>query len=427
MPVPMPVRATAAGTLLLLSGCSDPAGPGAGPIDELPRPLTANEQLVIDRSNTFGVDLMREVLAVDSQPNVVISPLSAAFALGMTMNGASGSTFDGMRNALALGGLTKDQINGSFEALIELLVDLDPAVEVAIANSTWANEDYPFHQTFFDAVVEHFAAEAGTRDFSDAQTLDDINGWVDDRTNGLIDRILENLDPNLALLLLNALYFDAPWTTRFDPSETMPASFTREDGTQVSVQMMRMPEPENILYGGANGVTAVELTYGGGAYSMVVAVPAGGSRARDVVSSMDSADWDALVASLGERDLSHLAIPRFTTAYDAYLNDPLSALGMSQAFTSQADFSELSPVPLCIDFVRQKTFIEVDEAGTRAAAVTAVGVGATSAPPAFVVDRPFFFAIRERLSGTMLFVGLIGDPTRQEPEPLESPGPCANR
>ena len=417
--------------LALLAACGDPIGPdgpdGPGPpLEELPRPLSAGEAAVIERSNTFGIDLLREVLEADDRTNVVLSPLSASMVLAMTLNGAAGTTLDGMRTALRLEGLSRAEINDSYRGLMRLLADLDPLVEVSVANSVWANERYSFHQAFFDAVTGHFDGSVESRDFGDPNTLGEINAWVDRSTRGLIERILQEgeLDPGLALLLLNAVYFDGRWRTGFDPEDTEPGAFTRDDGSTVTVDMMHLTDVE-LPYGQTDDLAAVELPYGAGAYSMVVALPREGTP-REVLAGMDAGGWDALIGSLEPRVLDGLALPRFVMEYDSLLNDALTDMGMGIAFTREADFSDLSSEPLCMDFVRQKTFIEVDEAGTRAAAVTAVGVRPVSFF-GFLVNRPFLFAIRERLSGTILFVGVIGDPTAGNSGPAELPAPCAER
>ena len=415
---------------VLLAACGDPVGPdGPAPLlEELPRPLTPGEAVVIERSNTFGIDLLRKVLEVDDRTNVVLSPLSASMALAMTLNGAAGTTLDGMRTALRLEGLSHAEINDSYGSLMRLLIDLDPLVEVSIANSAWANERHSFHQVFLDVVTDYFDGAVESRDFGDPNTLREINAWVDQNTRGLIERILEEgeLAPELALLLLNAVYFDGRWRAGFDPEDTDPGLFTRDDGSTVTVDMMHRADVE-LRYGRTDDLVAVELPYGRGAYSMVVALPQG-STAREVLAGMDGSGWDALIGSLEPRVLDGLSLPRFVMEYDSFLNDALTDMGMGIAFTKQADFSDISPESLCMDFVRQKTFIEVDEAGTRAAAVTVVGIRAISSSLfEFLVDRPFLFAIRERLSGTILFIGLIGDPTARDSGPAEFPGPCNNR
>ena len=412
----------------LLAACGEPLGPGGAgpPLEELPRPLTPGEAMVVERSNAFGIDLLREVLEADDRTNVVLSPLSASMVLAMTLNGAAGTTLDGMRTALRLEGLSRQEINDSYRGLMSLLTDLDPLVDVSIASSAWANEAYSFHQAFFDAVTEHFDGSVESRDFGDPNTLGEINAWVDRSTRGLIERILQEgeLDPKLALLLLNAVYFEGRWRAGFDPENTEPGTFTREDGSTVTVDMMHLTDVE-LPYGRTDDLVAVELPYGRGAYSMVVALP-WESTPREVLAGMDATGWDTLMASLEPRVLDGLSLPRFVMEYDSFLNDALTDMGMGIAFTPQADFSDLSPEDLCMDFVRQKTFIEVDEAGTRAAAVTAVGIGVVSFF-GFLVDRPFLFAIRERLSGTILFVGVIGDPTASDSGPGAFPAPCGGR
>lgn len=417
-------RSTLFTAALVLAACSDAMAPGVAQITELPRPLTASEQAVIAASNVFGLDLAARVAAADTRPNVVLSPLSASMALGMTLNGADGATFDAMRGALGFGSLTQAEINASYRDLIDLLADLDPTVRFEIANAIWANQGVPFHQSFFDAVAASFDASAESRDFGDPATLAAINAWVEDHTDGLIDTILEQLDPALAMLLVNAIYFDGAWTTQFDPQDTRSQSFTREDASVVNVDMMSLTNVQ-VRTGGGPGYAAVELPYGGEAFSMVVVLPYTGTGARDFLSTLDASAWDALMAGLSPRELDLLSIPKFSLTYDAYLNDALQAMGMDPAFRPGADFTRMSPIgdQMCIDFVRQKTFIEVDERGTRAAAVTAVGIGLVSFN-GFVVDRPFVFAIRERLSGTILFVGLVGDPTAQDSGPDSFTSDC---
>jgi serpin B len=178
---------------------------------------------------------------------------------------------------------------------------------------------------------------------------------------------------------------------------------------------------------GAADYAAVELPYGGEAFSMVVVLPTPGTTVRELLAGLEPADWDALIDGLAVGELAQMGLPRFTLTYDAWLNDVLMDMGMQVAFGPGADFTRMSPIgdQLCISFVRQKTFMEVDERGTRAAAVTAVGVGPTSLPPSLVADRPFLLAIRERLSGTLLFTGIVGDPPLEDPgEPEDPTIPC---
>lgn len=402
---------------LALTACSQATGPGAGePITELPRELSVGERAVIDASNVFGLELFGAVVAEDVRPNIVLSPLSATMALGMTLNGADGTTFDDMRSTLAFGGLTQEEINGSYRDLIDLLTDLDPRVRFEIANAIWAREGVPFHDAFFQAVRAAFDARVEARDFDDPATVDVINDWVSESTDGLIPSIVESLGPDLVMLLINAIYFDGAWTLQFDPDDTRPQPFTRPDGSTVDVEMMTLRDVRLPMGGGAD-YTAVELPYGGEAFSMVVLVPTHGKTARELVAGLSAGGWTGVVDGLSPGSLGALGLPKLELGYDVLLNDALDAMGMGVAFTPGADFSRLSPLSTCLSFVRQKTFVEVDERGTRAAAVTAVGTVVTSAPPSLIVDRPFVFALRERLSGTILFIGLVEDPTAEAEDP----------
>jgi serine protease inhibitor len=413
-----------ASAALLLAACGDPLGPGPEPITELPRALTPQEEAVIGDANAFGLALVAEMAGRDPRPNIVLSPLSASMALGMTMNGAAGTTFDAMRRTLGFGQLSQEEINAAYRGLIDLLTSLDPEVRFDIANAVWANQGFPFYDAFFQAVAAAFDARAESADFSDPATVDSINAWAADNTDGLIERILDELDPDLVMLLLNAIYFDGSWTTRFDPADTHRQAFTREDGSTVQVDMMSL-DGVTLPLGGGPDWSAVELPYGGGAFAMVIVVPWGGAGARAFLRDLDTHGWENVIASLHDRKVDLVSIPKLTLTYDAYLNDPLKAMGMEVAFGPGADFTGMSPNgdQLCIDFVRQKTFLEVDERGTRAAAVTSVGIGPTSFN-GLVADRPFAFALRERLSGTILFAGMVGDPTYRDPgaEPIQ--GAC---
>lgn len=399
---------------LLLAACGDPVGPGSEDVTELPRALTSAEKAVIQSGNAFGLDLVRQIADRDARPNVVLSPLSASMALGMAMNGADGATFDAMRSTLGFAGLGQAEINESYRTLLELLTGLDPQVRFDIANSVWANKDVPFHAAFLQAVRAAFDATVESRDFADAATLKAINDWVKANTGGLIEKILDQLDPGMAAVLINAIYFDGAWTTQFDPAKTTRGTFTRENGSAVQVDMMNLSGVK-LPFGGGSDYTAVELPYGGQAFSMVVVVPHGGASARSFLKGLDGARWQSVLQGLQPREVDQVSLPKFKLAYDNYLNDALIAMGMGPAFRYGADFTKMSPVGdrICIDYVRQKTFIDVDERGTKAAAVTAVGMRVVSFT-GLIADRPFVFAIRERLSGTLLFVGLVGDPTFQD-------------
>src|SRR5690606_27425301 len=216
-------------------------------------------------------------------------------------------------------------------------------------------------------------------DFADYAAPIAINEWVKQRTDGMIDQIVDRLDPSLVMLLTNAVYFDGAWTTEFDPAETRSGTFQRHDGTTLEVDMMSIGNIE-VLQTRGDSYTAVELPYGNEAFSMVIVLPDTGENAKDWLTALDANRWTALVEGLAPTRLDLLSIPELTLTFDAFLNDPLKAMGMGPAFSPGADFTRLSPLgqQMCIDVVRQKTHVEVDERGTRAAAATSVGIGVVS-------------------------------------------------
>jgi serpin B len=396
--------------IILAAACGDPSGPPA-PIKELPRALTAAEQALIQSSNRFAFDLLREVHARgDAGANVFLSPLSASMALGMTLNGADGRTYEQMRGTLGFGELPQAEINASYRSLIDLLLGLDPAVETAVANSVWARRGFAFEPTFFDAVRQHFKAEARELDFGLPTAPDTINAWVRKQTRDRIDGIVDEIKPLDIMFLLNAVYFKGNWTTRFDVARTQSAPFRRDDGTTVTVQMMNAQKVPMSL-GWTDGVQVAELPYGGGAFALIVVLPPDGMLLSEFVRDLDAARWQQWLEALHETD-GPVGLPKFQLEYKAALNDALQALGMTDAFDADlADLSRLTPAPdAYITYVKQKTFLKIDEVGTEAAAVTSVGVGVTSAPVGITIDRPFLLAIRERLSGTIMFLGAIADP-----------------
>jgi serpin B len=398
-----------------LAGCESIFGSGdEEPITGLPRALTQSEQNLIVASNRFGFNLLREVSARDTSSNVFLSPLSASMALGMTMNGARGETFTGMRSTLGFGTMEPAEINASYRSLIDLLLGLDRNVDMRLANSIWVDQQFPLHPAFVESSLQHFDARVTPLDFGNPASVKTINAWVDQGTNGKIKTILESIDAGVVMYLINAVYFKGSWTREFDPARTSPAPFHRADGGQHSVQMMFMRDAK--VRGVMNDqVQMVDLAYGRGAFSMTLVLPPGGQPLRQWAAGVTDEKWQTWVGQLRDAKMDVL-LPRFRLEYDEVLNNTLKALGMGTAFDDlAADFSGMSPLgaDLFITNVKQKTFIEVNEKGTEAAAATSVEMGVTSGPPTFHANRPFLVAIRERHSGTILFVGLIGDPRSQ--------------
>jgi serpin B len=380
------------GAVLLLSACSSPAEPQeVQPIESLPRQLTADERALADAGEAFAFDFLGEIArGEDPTANIFVSPLSASMALGMALAGAEAGTFEAMREALRLGGLGREAIGVSYRSLMDLLSGLDPAVRLEIGNSVWHREGFALEDAYVSEVERDFLARVEALDFNDPGAADLINAWVSEATDDLIEGIVDPpIDPLTMAFLINAIYFEGAWTLQFDPERTASGDFRRPDGSTVS--------------------------YGGEAFAMTVVLPSEAVGIQAFVESLDAEAWAEIIAGLHETELL-VALPKFTLEYDNNLNDVLKALGMEAAFDpAAADFSRMHrdalAMQLHISRVKQKAFVDVDEEGTRAAAVTSVEIGVTSAPPMFRADRPFLFAIRERLSGALLFTGVVRDPT----------------
>ena len=402
--------------VLLVAACDSPADPQpVERIEALPRALTSSEVGLIDAGEAFAFDFLRQIVAEeDAGANVFVSPLSASMALGMTLEGAEAGTFEAMRTALRLGNLDREEIGAAYRSLIDLLSDLDPTVSMEIGNSVWHREGFSLEAPFVSAVERDFLARVAGLDFNDPAAADVINSWVDEATNGLIDGIVDPpIDPLTMLFLINAIYFEGQWTTPFDPARTRSGDFRRPDGSASEVPFMWMSD-QSFPFAANPEYEAIELPYGGEAFVMTVVLPSETIGIDAFVESLDAAAWTGIVTGMGESEVL-LGLPKFSLEYGTSLNEVLKALGMAVAFDeAAADFSRMHrdalEMRLHISRVKQKAFVEVDEEGTRAAAVTSVEVGVTSAPPTFVVDRPFVFAIRERLSGALLFTGVVRDP-----------------
>jgi len=397
---------------VLAAACSDPTGPGGPvePITELPRSLSVHEQAVVEAGNRFAVDLLRQVHEAAPDSTLFLSPLSASMALGMTMNGAAGDTRSQMQEMLGFGDLSAEEINDAYRDLIELLRGLDPRVELDLANAIFHRDEFIMEEPFLDVVRTYFDATVEGLDFDDPGAADHMNAWVREATGDRIEGIVEPpIDPLTMAFLMNAIYFKGDWTKEFDASDTYTGPFHLTDGSTRDVRLMT--KEDTLAYRVGNGWHAVEMAYGGGAWAMTVAVPtaAEGLEAltRDLETLLDpDAAWEERVMAV------HL--PRFELDWGRTLNDDLKALGMVDAFSDVvADFTPMYEdargAGLHVKKVRQKTFLRVDEIGTEAAAVTSVEVGLECAcgPPELRADRPFLLAIRERLSGTVLFAGLI--------------------
>ena len=401
---------------LALISCSDSV---LTPPDENNNPeLSAVDKQIIQASNEFAFSLFKDVIAEEEDTNILISPLSVSYALGMTYNGANGQTETDMAATLGYGSLTNEEINISYQKMTEALIALDPLVIFEIANSIWIRQGFPAEQDFIDINQEYFDAEVENLDFDDDNSADVINGWISDKTHEKIDHVIDPpISPATVMFLVNAIYFNGTWTYQFDPDDTAPGAFIQDLNTYqyVECDFMKMraylPCMVNSVF------SAVDLPYGNEDYSMTLFKPRRGKTMDDLLAIFNQNNFNSWMSSLQE-DSIDLKMPKFKFSYGTKLNDALSALGMAIAFNpGLADFSGIAKSwQLYISKVIHKTFIQVDEKGTEAAAVTVVEIEFTSLPDEdyFGFTQPFIFVIHEQSTGAILFIGKVMNPIWEE-------------
>ena len=375
----------------------------------------AVDSRLVSANTSFGFKLFAEVAKQDAGKNVFISPASVGLALAMTYNGAAGGTKLAMERALEIQGMNHTELNNAYGQLRRDLESADPKVELRIANSLWAKKGAAFNPDFIQRDKQFYGAEVTALDFGDPGAPATINAWVADKTKGKINHIVDQIDAQSILFLINAIYFKGKWSIEFDKAKTKEDAFTTGASQQKRVPMMHQSGKYN-YYEGKN-FQAVSLPYGDGRASMYIFLPAQGLRLDEFQKDLSAANWESWMKQFVQTDGS-IAVPRFKVEYEVGLNDALTALGMGIAFDAyRADFSGIvqGSGRAYISRVKHKTFAEVNEEGTEAAAVTSVEMRVTSARPPqktfqMIVDRPFFCAIRDNKTGTLLFVGSITDP-----------------
>jgi len=342
---------------------------------------------VAESSGPFGFKLIRESA---EKGNIVVSPLSVATALSMTLNGAVGETQTQMLDTLGFKKTPAVQVNEASRSIRTLLGNVDPTVQLRVANSIWAREGAPFAEPFLQTNETAYGAKTTRLDFGAPDALETINRWVKEATNGKIEKMVQELSKDDQMVLLNAVYFKGDWRTPFAKDQTKDGVFVDSDGKDRTVPMMKLTS--NLGYAEDKGWSAVSLPYGNGRLEMVVMLPSG--KLDDLSKSLSSGLPKAL-DTMNEVSVG-LTMPKFKVEFEEKLNKPLQQLGMKLAFGPSADFSAMSSDKLMISTVMHKTFIEVDEQGTEAAASTSVTMTKTSAQIAkpFNVNKPFVFIIR---------------------------------
>jgi len=375
------------------------------------------EEAVAQQAQTrFDLKLFDQLLQRHSEENLFFSPLSIRLALSMVYNGASGDTQAAIAEVLEAQELSLSELNWANAQLVRWLVEGSQAeeetpVQVQIANGLWVDQALTLRPQFLQALASNYQAVVNWVDLGSRQTVEDINTWVEDRTQGKIDRLVDRLSRDDLMVLLNAIYFKGEWTQPFDPSRTEPRLFTRPDGSQVEVPMMAQSGRYGYLE--TDQLQVVRLPYGEGEMEMLVLLPKEGVDPESLRAELNPDTWREWTGSLRSRAGS-VQIPKFQLAYETDLIPVLEQLGMGIAFSNRADFSQMTSEPARISKVLHKAVIEVNEEGSEAAAVTGVIISRTSIdreePFQFVADRPFWFAIRDPQTETVLFMGAVAAP-----------------
>jgi serpin B len=367
---------------------------------------------LVAANTKFAFNLLKELIVEDVDKNIFISPLSISIALAMAYNGAGGTTRDAMAKTLNLGGMSREEVNQGYLKLIESLENVDQSVSLLIGNSIWMRDEFApdVNSNFTDRITTYYDGEILTRDFDSPQTVNEINGWINNRTEGKITEMIQQINPFEVMFLINAIYFKGEWVLQFDEAETQSQDFYLPEGESVKVDMMSTSGRFG-YYSGMNCQVA-RLPYGRDKIAMYIFLPKKDISLDSFMSYLNQTTHDKYISNLQPVDNLKVKLPKFNVEYGKKrINNVLEKLGMEIAFNPfHANFSEITPPPLWIEYVDHKAIVKVDEKGTEAAAATVISMSRGASPPRFVVDRPFYFEIRDDRSGSILFMGRIINP-----------------
>ncbi|HEY3298024.1 MAG TPA: serpin family protein [Armatimonadota bacterium] len=366
------------------------------------------DKRLVAGNNSFGINLFHKIADGKVDQNVFISPFSISSALAMTCNGAAGTTEAAMRDTLGLKGMTVDQINSGNLALARSFKRASSKIELNSANSLWAREGYPIRREFvgraekyYDAKVSGLKGAPGT-----------INSWVKQHTKGKITKIVDKVDPLSVLFLVNATYFKGDWARKFEKARTTDGAFHISSTKTKNVPMMWQSGDHE--YFKTDSFEALRLPYGDKSVSMYIFLPDAKSDLKSFYKGLTPKNWDSWMGKFRNKKVE-IAVPKFKAEWGGNLNEPLKALGMGDAFMGgRHNFSKMTSVAdVYVYAVMHKSFVQVDEEGTTAAAATSVEMrmkGKPMAPPIMIVNRPFFCAIRHDATGEILFMGTVANP-----------------
>ncbi len=371
---------------------------------------------LVASSSNFGIDLVNKVAEIETaKDNFMISPLSVTIALAMTYNGADGETKKAMEKTLKFKGIDIKEVNANLKDLINKLLNVDKKIDISIANSIWYRNNFNVLPEFINTNKEFYHAEVETLDFSSTAAKDIINKWVADNTKNKIESIIDEISPDAVMYLINAIYFKGMWKYRFDPKNNYKADFHCQDGSVKKVEMMKCKADFKRFTD--KDVTVLEMPYGQGNWVIDLLMPNDNQSIDELMKNLTADQWNLWINSLSKSTETDVHLPPFKFEYKIELKKCLSVLGMGIAFSDLADFSKINGEGgISISKVKHKTFIELNEKGTEAAAVTSVEMVFTSVGPNANIlrfDKPFMFVIREVSTNTIAFIGKVGQPERE--------------
>ena len=392
--------------------------------------LTSEERVINSQQNEFSLDLLKQVNANEkSSENVFLSPLGVAFVCGMMTNGAEGNTLDQILSTIGAEGYSVDDLNEYYKNILENLPYLDKTTDMKIADAIWVDDQCHAKKDFIDVNKTYYLADVVSLDLQDQLTPKAINDWANKNTKGLIQEVLnEPFSDDVRMVLTNAIYFKGQWAEEFKKVNTREEEFTLASGTTATVSMMNMekelsvtpPYDWQLYFSQIDTVPdyydarMLRLYFKDKAYCMDIVLPREGINCEDYLAEFDMEQLKELEELLRSCKVE-VKLPKFTLKYHRDLNEDMQTLGMTDAFNGQlADFSGIAEEDLYLNKLFQDSFLEVDEEGAKAAAVTTSFFTNAAAPDRavepFIVNRPFLLFIRECKYGTILFAGKIGHP-----------------
>lgn len=380
------------------------------PIDTHPeKNLKESDKELIAKANVFGFEIFKSVNKKFFGKNVFISPLSISMALGMAYNGSAGDTREAFEGMLGFAGMDENTVNESYRNINSILPKLDKDVKFSLANSIWYRNGWVFEQSFIDLNKKYFNAEVKGLDFHSPLAPGEINNWVESKTNGKIKKLINVIPDEMVMYLINTIYFNAPWRFKFDKTKTVTDLFYSSEKIAINSFMMNAHR-EYDLYTN-DGIQAVSLPYGNGSFRMLLVQP----ETMNIDEYIDKFDYNEFldINKNLRSTKTYLFIPRFKMEFEETLNEYLKKMGLEIAFIPElADFTRIykGPEKLYISEVKHKSYVEVNEEGTEAAAATSIGMGTTSMPVSLKFNKPFIFIIHDVKTNTVMFIGKMEKP-----------------